>query len=472
MRKRLYRIGIGWVGLVLSASLVQAQDNAAPPKPAMATGVLSSASRGDDSTAVPDTPDVRPVSGVQNVSLGSQSGSHSFLLPSLGVTTTMQINPYQASQSSAPSLISTSYISGRLGINKISGHSELLVDYLAGGGFSNYSDEGNSVIQSLDFSETLRWGRWSQTFGEQFNYLPGSSFNFGGLGGLSNLGVGLGNAGSTPDFRQDLLPQQGIRTTGARLSSATMAQTTYALGYRSSLAFSGTYGLLDFFGNGLQDSSTLSASAGYNYLLSPLNSMSVGYSYGRVMLSNSVFGIENHSVQLGVARRITGRLSFQVGAGPDLQLYTSPIAGPSRLLAWAAHSGLNYQVGHVNMGFEYSHSLGGGSGVLPGAEADTFSGHVGRSFGHWQTSISTGYSSSQALEQTLGISNAPRLHAWFAGVQASRSFTHFGGMFASYNVAGQSNLAGICSAAACAQNNVIQTVSIGYNWGFRPIALE
>jgi hypothetical protein len=462
MRNAFCRMGVALAGFVLGLSGVQAQDNGAAPKPAMSTGVLSSVSHGDDSpAAAPDTPDARPVSGVQNLSLGSQSGSHSFLLPSLGVTSTVRVNPYQANQINAPSLLSTSFVSGRLGINKLSGHSELLVDYLTGGGFSNYSNDGNSVIQSLDFSETVRWGRWTQMFGEQFSYLPGSSFNFGGLGGLNNLGVSLGNAGLAPGFRQDILPQQGFMTTGARISNAAVAQTTYALGYRSSLAFSGTYGRLDFLGNGLQDNSTMSATAGYNYLLSPLNSMSIGYSYGRVMLSNSVHDMENHSVQLSFARRITGRLSFQVGAGPDVQLYSAPLAGPSTVVSWAAHSGL-----------EYSHSLGGGSGVLPGAETDTFSGHLGRGFGHWQASISTGYSSSQGLQQTFGSSDAPRLHAWFAGVQASRNFSHFGGMFVSYNVGGQSNLAGICSAAACAQNTLIHTVSIGYNWGFRPIALE
>src|SRR6202022_4062380 len=128
------------------------------------------------------------------------------------------------------------------------------------------------------------------------------------LGGLSNLGVSLGGVGITPGFQQDLIPSQSILTSGAaRLSDAAMAQTTYALGYRSSLSFFGTYGTLHFFDNGFQNSSSVSAGAGYNYLLSPLNSVSVSYRFSRFLFSNLPFGADSHSVQLSLARRITGR---------------------------------------------------------------------------------------------------------------------------------------------------------------------
>jgi hypothetical protein len=250
---------------------------------------------GDSASAVlrpdvpQDVPDTRPLAGAQNLSLGIQSATHSFLLPSFGVTTQVQFNRNSFSQANGSSPISASYVSGRLAINKISPGSELLVDYLAGGGFSSDSGLNSSIIQSLDFAETLHGGRWTLMLGDQFTYLPASSFNFGGLGGLNNLGVNLGTVGSAPRLRQDLIPNQSIITNGAaRIGNGVVAQTTYALGYRSSVTFLGGYGLLDFVNGGLQNSSNVSARGGYNYLLSPLNSMSVSYGFNRLMLANSL----------------------------------------------------------------------------------------------------------------------------------------------------------------------------------------
>jgi hypothetical protein len=451
--------------LVFCVSAARGQDSVDAPKGAMAGENTASLQSG----APTDIPDTRPLAGIQNLSLGSQSTGHSFLLPSFGVTSAIQFNPYTNSAGSS-SPTTTTYVSGRLALNKISGRSELLLDYLAGGGFSSYSNEGNSVIQNLDFSETIRGGRWSQTFGEQFSYLPSSSFNFGGLGGLNSLGVGLGGVGVTPGFRQDIIPNQSILTTGAaRISNAAMTQTTYALGYRSSLSFFGTYGTLNFLDSGFQDTSSISAGAGYNYLLSPLNSMSISYGFSRFTFSNLPFGADSHSVQLSFARRITGRLSFQIGAGPDVQVYKSPLAAPGTVLAWMLDTGLSYQLRNWQTGFTYSHSLSGGSGLLEGAETDMFTGHLGRTFGAWHGSLATGYSKNQSLRQSSLSAVTPQ--GWFAGVRMSRQFVSFGSLFVSYNAFRQSGLATICSPPACG-SQLTQTISVGYNWGFRPIVLE
>jgi hypothetical protein len=200
--------------------------------------------------------------------------------------------------------------------------------------------------------------------------------------------------------------------------------------------------------------------------------MSVSYGFNRLMLANSQQGTDDHSVQLSFARRVTGRLSVQIGAGPDIQVYRAPLAGPGTVVSWALNSGLTYQFRNVGAGFDYTHSLTGGSGVLPGAETDMFSGHLGRRFGNWETSVSAGYSRNRALQQTLANARGITPQGWFGGAQASRHFVRYGSLFFAYNVSRQSGLTGICALVACATNTVTQTVSIGYNWGFRPIVLE
>ena len=472
MRYKLFATGMLLSGLLLCAFATEAQDTGEAPKPAMTGDSISGVLQTDGPQ---DTPDTRPLSGAQNLSLGSQSTSHSFLLPSFGVTTAVRMDPYNSGQANGASLISNTYLSGRVGLNKVSARSDLQVDYLTGGGFSNLSNEGKSIIQSLDFAETIRWGRWSQTFGDQFSYLPASSFGFGGIGGLNNLGVSLGSVISTPGFRQDILPSQSIMTTGApRISNTVVTQTSYALGYRSSLTFMGSYGFLRFLDDGFQNSATAAFSGGYNYLLSPKNSMSVSYGFSRLMLSNLPQGVDNHNVQLSFARRITGRLAFQVGAGPDVRIFRAPLAGPSTVVTWALSSALvgSYQVRRFEAGFNYAHFLGGGSGVLPGAQTDMFSGSLGRTFGSWRTSLSVGYSISHALQQTIANADAIHPQGWFTGAEASRKLMRYGSVFFSYNASGQSSLASVCSLPACQANTLTQTISLGYNWGFRPIVLE
>lgn len=463
-QKLIIAAGLALTSLVCW-TLADAQDSGEVPKPAMA-GDRVAAELQSSSTDVPDT---RPLAGVQNLSLGGQKSSHSFLLPSFGVTTALQFDG--SDNSGVPSPATTTYVSGRLGVNKISSRSELLVDYLAGGGFSNYANQNSSVIQSLDFSETIRGGRWSEMFGEQFTYLPASSFNFGGLGGLNGLGVSLSGVGATPGFRQDLVPDQSIVTNnGARISNAAFAQTSYLLSYRSSLSAFGTYGTLHFVGGGLQDSNTIGAGVGYNYLLSPLNSMSVSYGFTKLMFSGVPERAEGHSAIVSFARRVTGRLSAQVGAGPQVQMFTSPLAGSGTVVSWTLNSGVNYQLANWGLGFGYSHSLTGGSGVLTGAETDLFSGHAGRKLGNWQTSMGIGYSRNHALQQTAG--NAFTSQSWFAGTAVSRQFVSFGSFSVAYNVSRQSNLKLVCPVAACGTAGLVQTVSLSYNWGFRPIVLE
>jgi hypothetical protein len=458
--------------LSICASVAKTQEAGEAPKPAMA----GDNSLGLQVSGLQDVPDTRPPAGAQDLSLGGQA-SHSFLLPSFGVTTQAQTNSSSFGQANGPAWISTTYLSGRVGVNKVSGRSELLLDYLAGGGFSSYSNAGNSVIQSLDVSETLHWGRWSLMFGDQFTYLPASSFGFGGLGGLNDFGVPLVAVGSTPGFRQDILPNQSIMTNGARrIGNAAVAQTTYALGYRSSLSFVGSYSQLHFLDGGLQDSNSASFRGGYNYLLSPKNSMSIWYGFNRLRLSNLPQGMDDHEVLASFARRITGRLAFQVGAGPDVQIFRAPLAGPGTVVTWAVSAGLlggqQFRFRHMEAGLNYSHFLTGGSGVLAGAQTDMVSGQLSRGFGRWAATATVGYSRNQALRQTLVNADRISPQGWFAGAQASRHFARYGRLFFAYNASNQSGIAAICSFAACRTNGLTQAISVGYNWSLRPIILE
>jgi hypothetical protein len=364
---------------------------------------------------------------------------------------------------------------GRLALSRSSGRSSLSLDYMTGGSFSTDSNQGNFGIQNLHFSDMIHWGRWSTMFGDQLSYTPQSPFGFAGLGSLNNLGVGLGNVvGTNSDFRNNFLPGQSILITGSpQISNAVIVEADYALSHRASLTFAGSYGLLDFVNAGFQNSSNASFQGGYNYLLDRKNSIAVFYRFNTTMFSGHSQGIQDHSVQLSYARRITGRLSFQVGGGPDELIYKSPLAGPSTVTSWTASSSLSFRYRHLGTGFSYDHSVTGGSGLFAGARTDLFSGYLSHAINRdWEGSVSSGYSRNHALQQTTPNANSTSPQSWFATAQVSRHFVRYGSLFITYSASGQSSLASICTLTACRVSSLSSTVSIGYNWGLRPIVLE
>jgi len=484
MSHKLCTIGILLCSLVLCAPLSSRgqQGNSGPEKPlppldpasaAWATSPKPAATGSrvvDDDLVIPDS---RPLAGAQNLTLGSALPGPFILLPSLGLSTQAQTNAYNSSETSSIGGVSTTYLTGRLTLNRASLQSQLLMDYLVGGTLTNDPLQGNSAIQNLTFSDLNQWGRWSVLFGDHMSYTSQSPFGFGGLGGLNNLGVSPGN-GSGSGFRSGFLPSQSIFINGAgQVSNAVIGQTGYALSHRSSLTFVGSYGILDFINAGFLNNSGATFQAGYNYLLDRVNSITVFYRFNSLTFSGLSQGIQDHSVQLSYARRITGRLSFQVGAGPDVLEFRSPLSGPSRVASWAGSAALKYQHRSFGVGLNYDHSLTGGSGLLLGAMTDLVFGTVSHAFNRtWEGAASVGYSANQPLQQTTPNANTFYPKAWFGNVRVSRHFVGYGSLFLDYNISGQTGLAAICSQAACRVNSRTNAVTIGYNWGLRPVVLE
>jgi hypothetical protein len=484
MSFKLCLYGIVLSGLVLWVPLGRAQNPNAGAQQPLSANSASAGTASSPKEAASGFPviegqeveaDTTPLAGAQNLTLGLPPSGHSFLLPSFGVSSQAQINPYNSSQPNSPGVIGSTYLTGRLALSRSSGRSNLSLDYLTGGSFSTDSIQGNSVIQDLHFSDMIHWGRWSTVFGDQLNYTSQSPFGFGGLGSLNNLGVGLGSGvASNPDFRNDFLPGQSLLIAGSRqISNASIGEVDYALSHRASLTFVGSYSLLDFVDAGFQNSSNATLQGGYNYLLDRKNSIAVFYRFNATMFSGLSQRIEDHNVQLSLARRITGRLSFQVGAGPDVLIYKSPLTGPSTVPSWAASSSLKYQYRHSGTGFSYNHSVTGGSGLLTGAQTDLFSGYLNHTFNRdWEGAISAGYSRNHALQQTMPNANGISPQAWYATARVSRQFVRYGSLFIVYSASGQSSLASICTLPACRVSTLSSTVSMGYNWGLRPIVLE
>ncbi len=487
MLHKLSKVGIFCGGLILCVPMAGAQEPSSRPQkpipPASSEDNRSEALQADEGTLATREPkiipDSRPLAGAQNLTLGTIALDHSFLLPSFSVVTQVGTNANNYGPSNGTGVQSTSFLIGRLGLNRTSGRSELMLDYLGGGTLSNSQTQGNSVIQGLTMSDTIRSGRWSLLFGDDFSYLSESSFGFGGLGGLGFLGIGSGSGvggdlGFNPSFRPDLLPNQTILTNRApRISNTAVIQTDYALNRGSSVTFLGSYEILKFIDAGFFNSGDAIFQAGYNHTLSRKDSVSIFYRFSAFTFSNISQGIDDHNVQLTYARQIAGRVSFQIGGGPEISTFQTPLPGLGTRLNWTIASALNYQFRKTTVGFNFNRGLTGGSGILQGAETNQFQGLLSRSLTrNWDGALTSGFSRNQALRQTNPAASIIAPDAWFLTARVGRRFARSGSLFFDYTARRQSNIPSSSTFSAHGVHSLTHMVSVGYTWGIRPIVIE
>ena len=423
------------------------------------------------------TPDQRPLTGVQPLTLGQYSESHSFLLPSVNAVTQLETNPPDSGYSRVSSI---SYLLGRVDLHHVSGHTEIVLEYAGGGTISSDGSNGNSVIQDLQFSDKIRWQRWSLFLGDETTYLSDSSFGFGGVGGLGFLGgisqtaPGGALGGSLPFLNTALTPSETIPTGNVpRLNNTAVLQTEYRISPRSSWTVATSYGLLQFFGAGYIKSSSVLVQAGYNYQLSPVSSIGVLYGFDTIGFANLAPRIYDHVAELSYGRRITGRLGFQVAAGPQIYMFQTSPASPSNYLSWTLGSSLNYQLGRNAISLSYAHLLTAGSGVLAGAETNQVQASVSRNLSStWLVLATLGYARNEGLAQSGTQAAVPAFKAWYASVQVNHQLRAGTSLYVAYGAGLQGMNSAACTASNCAANYVTQQLSLGFNWGLRPIELH
>jgi hypothetical protein len=478
----------GWVlfAMILYVPAVQAQQAGSakndPREQPVASypGLLPSTSNSEsglDAAIQGPTADVQaavenpPLSGVQEPTLGSNLGVRNFLVPSINVMSQMTTNSF-ASGSIRPA--ATSYMVGTLDLNHVSDRSELLLHYTGGGMISSYV---NSAIQDLDFSYNFRWQRWSLLVGDQFSYLSESPFGFGGIGGLTSLnGVSPFVVGGLPGpfLNAFLTPNQTIPTVIVpRLSNALVSQIEYQLSPRSSWTASGSFGMLNFLGAGYINSTEGQFQTGYNYSLNSQSSIAVIYRFDDFRFMYLPQGIQDHVVQLGYQRYVTGRLSFQLSAGPSMEMFRGVLTGTANPLSWDLDSSLNYQQDRTTILLSYDHLVTGGSGVLVGAQTNQVQATVDRKLtSRWLGSALLGYATNRSLVQTSANSGNQLFSSWYIAVRFSHQLRPGTSFFVGYGARLQAISAIGCATPNCGTNSVSHEVFAGFNLGLRPILFK
>jgi len=450
----------------------QTQDQSAKPIPAYRSPLASEADNSDsDANAGSQAPDTRALAGVQNVSLGGPETVRSYWQPHVDIFGTADSNAQETARGSTWGTWTS--FSGGVDLHRTSGDSDLVLSYTGGGMISSGSPEtSNGIVQELGVTEKLTLRRWTITFLDQTSYLPESSFGFGGLGGTTIPGAGTG-IGSVFTPGQTLLT--GF---GQNLENAFDTEADLHLTPRTSLTFVGGYSLLHYFDNNLLNSGVATGRVGYNYLWTRKDTLAATYTYSALRYSNFNQSIDEHTIQISYARRVTGRLAFQVAAGPQIAVFRIPIAisgsgtpaTNSTEFLWSLNTALQYQLRRIALGLNYDHGVSAGSGVLAGSEADTVSGSATRQMSRtFSSGITSGYSRNKGLAVGTTTPSSQAYNYWFVGANLSHPVGRTLGLTLAYQMQYQDSNASFCVGPTCGTSVIRHLISVGVGWHERPL---
>jgi len=461
----------------------QNEEQPTAPIPAYHSPLASQAGNddSDEGETQPMTPDTTALSGAQNLSLGNIENDHSYWQPHIDISGSVDSNPQEGPNSSDWGTWAS--FSGGVDLHRVSGGSDLTLSYLGGGMISSGANqEGNGVVQQLGVVQKLALRRWTLTFMDQMSYLPGSAFGFGGLGytGLPATGsIGSGTGFGLPG-------QTALTGIGQSIANAFNTEADVNLTPRASLTFVGGYSLLDYIDSDLLDYNSASFRGGYNYLLTRKDTIAASYTYTALRYSNYDQSIDEHTIQAAYARRVTGRLAFQIAAGPQIALFRTPIpagtgsggsdtpTGPtssSTQLYWSLNSNLQYQWQRTGLNLSYDHGVTGGSGLLGGAVSDIASGSITRQMSRtFSSGLIAGYSRNHGLVFNSTTPAGQTYDYWFAGANFSHPIGRTLGLTFSYEMQYQDSNNPFCIGSTCGTSVIRHLISFGIGWHEKPLS--
>lgn len=420
----------------------------------------------DSNQPSPDTilPDGRPLTGVQSPTLGRVESPHSYWIPGIQYSNTIQ-NNLPGSTNSGWSI--TNYIAANVSLLDTWRSSQLALNYSGGGSFSTDSAQGSGTFQQLGVSQSFQWARWQLQFFDQLAYLPQSQFGFG-----AGTGLGLPGGGISPG-----VPQTGISgnyqtlfsAVGPRFDNTFSTQAVYQINLRSSVNVSGTYSLLKFIDPGNIDSNDAGASVGYNYVLTKTDTIGLVYRFNRFSYIGNPQVIDDSTINIAYGRKITGRIAFQAFGGPDITTFKVPIGNVSQQITGSGGANLSYAFKRGTVGLSFTRGVTAGSGVLLGSNTDQIGASVSRAFGRvWHAQANVGYARNQSIASSQPQNSYDSV---YVGGGVNRPFGPDMNLSIAYNanIQATGSQSG-CTGGSC--NYTQQQISMSFQWHTRPLVLR
>lgn len=452
----------------------QGQTQPLQPIPAIRSP-LASAAGNDSGDQNPDQqrlePDTNPLAGAQDLSLGESPVTRNNWQPHLDLSVGATSNALELQGNTG--WTGWAYLVGGVDLHRFSGVQHLFVNYTGGGVLSLGGPDSSGVYQALNVADQFKLQRSTLTFLEQFSYSPEASL---GVGGFEDLGGSL-------ELGSSFTPNQGLLTAREQnVNNTFLTQADVRLSGRSSLTFVGGYLLLHYFNSGNLSYDGPLFRGGYNYQMTRKDTIALLYQFSNIDYTNFDQSIDLNTVHATYGRRVTGRLAFQVAAGPEIAHFQTPIGSVSTGSAspttnsttqayWSLETSLRYAFNRTNVAASYSHGVSGGGGVLAGSLADTAGGSVGR---QWTRTLNVSGSVGYSRNSGLGVAgnttpNHQTYDYWFAGVDVSRPWGRDLTLQGSYHFQYENSNSSFCVGVTCGTNIVVHRFSFGVGWRRQPI---
>ncbi|HKW34970.1 MAG TPA: hypothetical protein VJN92_18310 [Candidatus Acidoferrum sp.] len=457
------------------ASCAQEQQNDAPPKPA--AKVLLPIWAGDEQEPNQPIeamqPDDRPLTGFQQLTVGTPPERHSYWVPGVSYTNTIQSNAF--AQAGGSGWYSTSYLVGNLSLSQNWSRSQLSMNYSGGGTLSSSSAIGNGQFHQFGAFQTFNWRRLQLTFLDQFSYLPASQFGFGAGTPLAVPGVGGPLAPNTPGLQNGFTPNQSIfATLGPRYSNSSGGQITYLLSSKNSLTLGGVFSILRFTESGNIESNDANLTAGYNLQVSRSDTLGLSYRFSAYHYLNSPQAIGDHLAQAVYGKRITGRLALQLSGGVEATNYRVPqgLGTKTQYIAPSALANLTYAFPTGGVSLNYNHGVNNGGGFLLGATSDQIIGSGTRKLTRmWSGNVSVGYARNKSIGGATGAQTLV-FNSVYAGAGLQRPLSRTTDFTLNYNANVQTSNTAACGAANCGASFTTHVITVGLNWRAQPFVLH
>jgi hypothetical protein len=467
------------LGLVLCVPAAWAQQKdprANPPVaplPPITPGESSSVTAGDQpAPAAAVRQDKTPLTSAQIWSPGNSGAGRNFLLPSLSIYGGGDTNPTGLQSNGSMSAVTT--FGGQLALQRVWERNEFVTEYAGGGTFYSSAPDRNRSYQDLQLSYKTWARRWTFLLTDSVGYSPeggaGSGLGFG------QLGTGPGSISGNPlvNLNPQLTPNQSVTAANARrLSNTVVGEYHLSAGRRSALTFGGSYGILRFLDGGYIDSDSIGFRAGYNHSATARDTLALSYS-GSVSRFRGT-GLENisHMVQLSYGRRVTGRMSFQVAAGPQITAVDTVLGTRKSIMSWSLDSFMRYHFDRADATLAYRHGVSGGSGVFLGSETDDVSVSLSRQLSRlWRGSVDFAFAHNNSLQEIALGTAGRRFNTWRGGFELSRPVGRYARVYFRYGAERQSADNVVCSGAGCPLVGTRQIFGLGFNFRFKTIELE
>jgi hypothetical protein len=399
----------------------------------------------------------------------------SYLIPGAQVSQAVDTDEGGTANSSALNGVTRGL--GGVTLQKLWRRYDFAADYLGGVGYYSNRAQSTAWMQLLDVDQHIHWSRGQFAVRDAFSYLPEGNFGAGSFGGTGALGAVGGLVGGLSGL--GILGPGQFATLGdqPRITNVAIADVTEFLTPRSSVSAVGAYGLVHFTNDtfGLIDSHQFTAQGAYDYQLNRKDQVAVLYAY-QTFKFPSVVGsdFETDLVNVLFGRRISGRMEFIAGGGPQFTHVDNPVFGSSHRITFSGRASLDYQFRTLRLALSFFRYNTNGSGFSAGATTDLVRFSVGRPLGRqWLANLDVGYTHNSIIGHSLFVSNAQSFNYVYAGGSLHRELGRQFSGFISYQFSNVNSDGSLCIRGfSCNYTSQREVALIGLDWHPHPIPLD